>query len=385
MDGSSERANGPRRRPDSARPPALRCAAIGAASIRLSILLSLLLSFLLAGFAPSASAIDADAADEGAFESVATPPAAIELPAVSLAPPATNTSTLWGRETMSVEAFDYEALPGRLSDPSFRSLWREGLELERAERLIESSERYERIVAQVPEESFTYWRLARNYWRTGESLPVEASEERLTYFKRAERWAARGIATDPDCAPCMLWQFVAMGRQATTEGIWTAARYAKEMSQLLERGIKLEPTHADDAGNSVLGNLYYSGAVFYRFVPDGWWTKLLIGVRGDLNRSLGFIRRAVAISEQRVDYRVELGTVLLCIGQRKNRPEAVAEGLEVLKEAQTLKPYLSTDFLDLQHAHTLIARPELACGYSRDGFVDMDEVAERAKVVGRKG
>lgn len=349
-----------------------------------SLGLTLLLAVWTLALAGPAVAIDAETADESAFDAVATPPASLDLPAVSLAPPPNDTSELWGREMAGVESFDFDALPGRLSDPAYRTLWREGLELEREERLLESSERYERIVAQVPEESFTYWRLARNYWRAGESLPLDATEERLSYFKRSKRWAERGIATDPECAPCMLWQFVAMGREATTEGIWTAARHAKEMSQLLERGIELNPEHADDAGNSVLGNLYYSGAVFYRFVPDSWWTKLLIGVRGDLNRSLRFIRKAVEISDERVDYRVELGTVLLCMGERKDRPRLVAEGIEVLKAARKLEPYLSTDHLDLEHAGTLIERPEIACGYSRDGFIDMDEVAERAKVAGKQ-
>ena len=165
----------------------------------------------------------------------------------------------------------------------------------------------------------------------------------------------------------MLWKFIAMGRQATTVGIWSAARSAKEMSQLLETGIELQPTHRDEPGNSTLGNLYYSGAVFYRVVPDSWWVKLLIGVRGDLDHSLDYIRKAVALSQDRVDYRVELGAVLLCRGTQKHKPESVAEGIEVLEAARKLKPYLSTDHLDLEHAGLLIASPDRACGYSRDG------------------
>ncbi len=328
-------------------------------------------------------AIDSDAVD-ASEQPPSEKPETPELPVVSLAPPPSDSSALWGSETATAETFDYDALPGRLADEKLRPLWYAGLTHERAERLLESSEQYERIVAQVPEESFTYWRLARNYWRAGEALPADAADERLTYFKRAEHWAARGIAVDPDCAPCMLWQFVSMGRQATTEGIWTAARYAKEMSQLVERGIELEPEHSDDPGNSVLGNLYYSGAVFYRFVPDSWWVKLLIGVRGDLDRSLEFIRSAVEISEQRVDYRVELGTVLLCQGQRKKNGDHVAEGLAVLEAARALPTYLSTDHLDIEHAGMLIENPKLACGYSRDGFIDMDEVVSRAKVASQQ-
>lgn len=354
--------------------------------------LAILAAITLGVVAPTAQAIDTtptDALEPGAAGAI-VPTASIDLDAASaLAPvsarPPTSLDAMWGTETATPETFDYEGLPGRLSDLPLRPLWRQGLTFERQERLVESSLVYERIVAQVPEESYTYWRIARNYWRAGEALDLELSEERMSYFERAERWAARGIATDPDCAPCMLWKFVAMGRKATTLGLWSAARTAKEMSQLLERGIELNPTHRDEPGNSTLGNLYYSGAVFYRVVPDSWWVKLLIGVRGDLDRSLDYIRKAVELSQARVDYRVELGATLLCHGTRKHKEASIREGIAVLEQAIELEPYLSTDHLDLEHASMLIERPDRACGYSRDGFIDMDEAIAKAKVTARSG
>ncbi len=293
---------------------------------------------------------------------------------VSAAPPITSVQQFGVERSSSNSEFDYEGLPGRLASLDLRRLWSQGLDLERQEKLLESARTYELIVGDVPEESYTYWRISRNYWRYGESLPSESRDERVHYFELAEQWAGRGISIDAECAPCMLWKFVAMGRQATTKGLLSAVGDVREMQRLLRRGIELKPEHADNEGNATLGNLYYAGAVFYRIIPDWFWLRWFIGVRGDKERSLDYARKAVEIAQVRVDYRVELGAVLLCLGRDENRPEVVDEGVEILKLARTLPRYLSTDQLDQTHAAVLIESPDKACGYSRDGFIDMDAV-----------
>jgi len=300
------------------------------------------------------------------------------LPPVDAAPARVYSSQFGGVLAASGAGFDYDQLPGRLSDPGLRRLWSEGIELERRENLLESAQRYELIVGAVPEESFTYWRIARNYWRYGESLPQESKQERVRYFEQAEDWAARGLSIDPECAACMLWKFVAMGRQATTKGLMTAVGDVREMERMLRRGIELQPGDADFPGNSTLGNLYYAGAVFYRVIPDWFWLKWFVGVRGDKRRALEYIREAVELAPVRVDYRVELGAVLLCLGTDKRQPEAIEEGLRVLEEARHLDPFLSTDHLDISHAQILMDHPDKACGYSRDGFIDLKAVLDDA-------
>jgi hypothetical protein len=319
-----------------------------------------------------------------AREAIGLPPAEgrTERPAVSAPPPLPDVSSMdrfGSAASRSADPFDLQELPGRLSDERLRELWQRGVEAERAERLLESAHHYELIAGEVPEESYTYWRIARNYWRHGESLPLEDEEGRIAAFELAESWAGRGISIDPECAACMLWKFVAMGRQATTRGLLSAVRDAREMDALLTRGIALQPDHRDGPGNSTLGNLYYAGAVFYRVVPDWWWLRLFVGVRGDMDRSLDYARRAVALSHERIDYRVELGAVLLCMGTVREEPSRIAEGMAVLREARALDDYLGTDRLDKAHAATLMEAPAKACGYSRDGFIDMDALKDEAR------
>jgi hypothetical protein len=275
--------------------------------------------------------------------------------------------------------FDAQSLPGRLSESSVGPFWEKGIELERAERFLASAQQYEQIILVVPEEEYTYWRIARNYWRHAEALPTEASDTRLVYFERATEWADRGLVVNPDCGACMLWKFVSLGRQATTRGLLSAVSDAREMNRLLSRGIELQPGHRDNSGNSTLGNLYYAASVFYRIVPDWWWLRVFVGVQGDKARSVRYARRAVESSPVRVDYRIELGASLLCLGTVERQSEPLAEGVKVLRTAMGLPDYLRTDAVDREHAQVLLGAPEKACGYSRDGFIDVDALGEQAR------
>jgi tetratricopeptide (TPR) repeat protein len=269
------------------------------------------------------------------------------------------------------------------ANPELRERYAEGLALEQRDALLASNERYEAIAEALPESAFIRWRISRNYWRLGEELPVDAKSERLRYFGRADVWADRALAADPDCAPCMLWKVAAMGRLATTGNVFEAAGKASTIAGLIERGIALQPTQRDSPWNTTLGNLYYAGAAFYRILPDWFWLEWVLGVRGDRERSLEYIHKALEISNQRVDYWVELGAVLLCIGSEKHDAQRLAEGRAALLHATRMKPVLRTDPVDAQHARVLLAEPGHACGYSRDGWIDMGRAREVREALAR--
>jgi tetratricopeptide (TPR) repeat protein len=294
-------------------------------------------------------------------------------PSVDAAPPAPGLDP-W------VGFVDVDALPGA-DDPELRRLWVEGLRLEYAQQTLASAARYEQIVERRPDAAEAYWRVARNYWRTGDDLPAEQVDERSHYFQLSDDWAQRGLERDSECAECMLWRFASLGRLATTRGILSGARNASTMADMIDRGIALHPTHRDSAHNSTLGNLYFASSTFHRMVPDWWWLKLIVGVRGDKERALRDIRKAVELSEGRVDYQVELGAVLLCLGESKNRPENVKEAREVLRGALELEPLLPSDAKEAAYARLLLEESSSpsrnACNYSREGFIDIEGARDK--------
>lgn len=252
-------------------------------------------------------------------------------------------------------------------------LWAEGEDFERREALLESAQIYERIAAAVPDSPFVRWRISRDYWRYADRLSPDDKEGRMHYFELAGDWADRALELDVECGECVLWKIAAMGRLATTGGVMRSMGMAAPIADMIERGIELEPTHDDGRTNVSLANLYYAGAAFYRIVPDWFWMNWAFGVRGDKERSLEYIRKALEISEPRVDYQVEFGAVLLCIGHNEHDPKRIEEGRTALRKAMSIPYFQSTDARDIENARILIDEPQRACGYSRDGWIDLSE------------
>jgi tetratricopeptide (TPR) repeat protein len=265
-------------------------------------------------------------------------------------------------------------------DSAQAALWQKGLALERGESFPDSHQRYEQLAVAHPESAFLAWRIARNHWREGERLPIDAKGDRRAAFTRSLEWAERALARDPDCGECLLWAVVSRGRLATTAGVIGSVSIVAPMAGLLDRGIALQPTSRDNEWNTTLGNLYYAASAFYRVAPEWPGVEWAIGVRGDKDRALGYIERALAISPMRIDYHLEHGVVLTCLGVERKDAAALERGRRELAALRTMPHHLGTDPVDQKNAEILLAKPELACGYSRDGFIDLRGV-KRASVL----
>lgn len=267
---------------------------------------------------------------------------------------------------------------------ALRALWLEGQASEREDELDVSAERWEQLARAMPGEAEPLWRLSRIEWRRAERLAPDRKAERLAGFRTAEAHARACLAFAPRSAECMFWLAAALGRITTTLGVLESARLAPVVADLLERAIALRPTHEDGPDDTTLGNLYHYSAAFYRLVPDWFWLSWVLGVRGDKERSVDFSRRAVAISPQRLDYQVELGAGLLCLGTYERRAELVREGKEVLRHSQSLEAFAEAR-LDMTYAQLLLERPDRACTYARDGWIEVGEGEVRGAMLGGGG
>jgi hypothetical protein len=136
------------------------------------------------------------------------------------------------------------------------------------------------------------------------------------------------------------------------------------MKSLLDRALELGPSHVDGDWNHELANTYFAAGVFYKVVPDlplaGW----LLGARGDPALSRQYYRKALALRSNRIDFRLSLGSALLCEGRRDGDPERAEEGLGWIRGIEALESHLPTDAIDREHAAILLAHPERACDYS---------------------
>ncbi|MDJ0847021.1 MAG: hypothetical protein QNK04_01430 [Myxococcota bacterium] len=269
--------------------------------------------------------------------------------------------------------------------PDLARLWTEATGLVEEARAIErqrpvaaiegylgAARLYEALSRERPDLSLVWWHGARAWWAAGDTQPLDAVEARIRYFERADEFCARGLEADPDCAECMLWKFASMGRLGTTRGVWTAMRQVPEMAGLLDRGIALSPAPADGAEDSTLGNLHYSSAIFYRALPDWFWIGWILGVKGDKGRALEHSRTALSLHPARIDYQVEVGTQLLCLGTTRGDEAHLAEGKQVMRAALAREPETQDDDREIQAARIMLERPGKACGYSGDKWLEIN-------------
>src|SRR5437762_3445137 len=63
-------------------------------------------------------------------------------------------------------------------DPAQVKLWSEGHALEERESFAASNQHYEVLANAYPKSAFLAWHVARNHWRRGERLPIDAKDER---------------------------------------------------------------------------------------------------------------------------------------------------------------------------------------------------------------
>ena len=144
------------------------------------------------------------------------------------------------------------------------------------------------------------------------------------------------------------------------------------MSELLERGIALEPSHRDSDDSSTLGNLHYGSAIFYRVMPDWIWLGWMLGVRGDKERALEHARTALALHPARLDIRVEVASQLLCLGTHHGRRERLDEGVHLLEGLLNAQVRSPLDARQIAAAQIMLESPPKSCGYTGDAWVEID-------------
>ncbi len=256
--------------------------------------------------------------------------------------------------------------PDRTGDPELAMLWQSSVDDELAGRLQDAVGLRRKILSREPEQVHTAWRLARDLMAIGEGLPETAKNERLQVFEEAQRVSRQARRTDPSCPECCFYDFASTSRLATTSGVYQSVGRVREAGAILHQCLEMPaPAWSDASWNHERANLYYGAAVYFRMLPDTWWANQMFGMRGDRQRAAFFARRAVEIVSSRVDYRVELGVALVCLGESEDDAAARAEGLLWLQGLDAFPNRLPSDPIDRQRAVDIRRSPGDACGNAR--------------------
>ena len=256
--------------------------------------------------------------------------------------------------------------PDRGGDPQVATLWRDSVDTELAGELRDAAELRRRILDLDPNQVHAGWRLARDLMAIGEGLPEEAKEDRLRVFREAQQAARHARQVDATCPECCFYDFASTSRLATTVGVYQSVGMVREAGSILNECLEMPaPGWSDAEWNHERANLYYGAAVYFRMLPDAWWARKMFGQRGDRRRAALFARRAVEIASSRVDYRVELGVALVCLGEAEDDAAARAEGLIWLQGLESFPDRLDSDPIDRKRAEDVKRDPSSACGNAR--------------------
>ncbi len=237
-----------------------------------------------------------------------------------------------------------------------------------------------------PKSARALWKHAMASYSQGELTPSEDKAARIPLYEEMIALTDKCLTFAPEEAGCWHYKGVGVGRLGTTKGLLSSMMSASDVEEAWTRAIALDPKDAHVWGDPLLPGVYLALAIFYRLVPDLWLVKMAIGTRGDKEKSVAMMRKAVAAQPYRLEMQKELAVSLVCLGHAKDNAKAIAEGQALFRRVVAgdfdIEDIRATDAIDKRHAADMLARPELACKYSRDGYQEVD-LEEGRKQLGK--
>lgn len=229
-----------------------------------------------------------------------------------------------------------------------------------------------------------YWMAARNFYDMGERIPIEKDKaKKLQMYVSCEQWARKGYEKNPGLADNAFWVGVGLGQQSQVKGIAATLTsdpgLAKKIENFLIIATQAKEFHYREKNTNTVAAGHLALGMFYRKIPDSIIVKALTGTKGDIDKSVLNLRKAVSIFPNNLEMTKELGVSLLCRSQRKKNPADLDEGKKYLQKVTQMPADGQLDKVDQADAKKLIANPSIACGYSRVQQEDVNEDSFKKK------
>lgn len=225
-----------------------------------------------------------------------------------------------------------------------------------------------------PQDADLAWHLGRAYYEIGEDFGrTDAGMDKLAWYREMWDTLDRALAVRPGDPHLLFGRGIAIGRYGTTRGVLSSLFLAKRVEAdwlaAANSGLRYRSVGGEE---EIPCDVYQALAIFYRLVPDWFVVELIAGTRGDKQKAVDYGEKAVACSPHRIRNLKELGVAQICLGQSHGDDALVQQGIATLRRGQSEAPVASSEVVDQKHLGALIANPDLACAYSRDGQQELD-------------
>lgn len=226
-----------------------------------------------------------------------------------------------------------------------------------------------------PEDTDLYWHVVRFMYEIGELHPRDDKDfDKAAWYTEMRQYAETGLAKKPGDPHLSFAVGIAYARYGTTKGVMSTLALADDVENAWRLTADAGYEYRSIGDEELLPcDVYMSLGVFYRLVPDSWLVEKVSGTRGSLTQSIAYLEKSDQCAPNRMATLKELGVARICQSQHTKDDALFRSGLQTLGRAMAVRPEDSTDFTDLKHIARLMADPDQACGYSRDGQQDLDE------------
>jgi len=224
-----------------------------------------------------------------------------------------------------------------------------------------------------PSDADLSWHITRFMFEIAETFDRnDGSIDKEGHYVEMLAVANAGLENAPNDPHIRFARGVAAGRLGTTRGVLSSLWSAKGIEQDWLYTANSGFTYAAINGAEQLPcDSYHALGIFYRLVPDSFIVQMLAGTRGSLTKSIDYLDKANRGCPNRMATMKELAVSKMCKAGKKDEA-MLNDGKDLIKAYLKLPAEDEKDRLDHKHGKTLLATPEIACGYSRDGQQDLD-------------
>lgn len=208
-----------------------------------------------------------------------------------------------------------------------------------------------------------------NYYEIAEQLSVRKAEEKklkIEIYEKMLKLANEGINYAPDRGECYFMRGLADARLSTTRGILYSLFSINRIEKDWLKAVEYKSEYRTPDGSDLLSSSYVALGVFYRLCPSFFMFEIAFGVKGDIDKSADYCRKAYELDPTRIDIVKEYGISLISRGLQTKNEQDIEKGKEYLKMVPHLPRRYNTDVIDIEHSSLLVENISLCLGYSRD-------------------
>lgn len=211
-----------------------------------------------------------------------------------------------------------------------------------------------------------YWMLATDAFFLGTQYAFDenyASAEEV--LNRGLKATERCLNEAPDHELCRFFSAALLAKVASVQGIFSSLKNGQKVrDQWLEviasgKNIFFRPNV------SLQGSAFYGLGLFFRLVPDFFLVEWLWGIRGNLDQSIAYHRKAAELDANNPCANLMLAVAMMCKNGNQKDTKLYNEAITFFDLAQSQSPTDISQTICVQDAPRLRENPDRTCGYTQ--------------------